>query len=306
MATLFSHILVIATLFCGLVWAFDHYVLLPKRRSSLELAEASNGAPLNDEARHNILREGVIAENCHGVFPILLGVLIFRSFIFEPFQIPSASMKPTLLEGDFILVQKFSYGIKDPVWRSELVATGKPERGDVAVFKYPRDERIDYIKRIVGLPGDRIIYRNKELFIQPKCEAGQSPCPELKKIEQASVNRDEFFNGNIALERNRSQMGEVTHDLLINPRRREPVAYYHQQPNTRTGEWLVPEGQYFAMGDNRDNSTDSRFWGFVDESQLVGKAVFIWMSFEFERESDSILPGWIPTGVRFSRLGGIE
>ncbi|WP_298442406.1 signal peptidase I [uncultured Ferrimonas sp.] len=306
MATLFSHILVILTLASGLVWAFDHFVLLPKRRMAVATAEASNGAPLGDDARHSMLREGAIAENCHGVFPVLFAVLIFRSFIFEPFQIPSGSMMPTLLVGDFILVEKYAYGLKDPVLRSELVATGSPERGDIVVFKYPKDERVDYIKRVVGLPGDRIVYRNKTLYIQPKCDRGQSPCPQLQEVAQASVNQGEFSQGKLPLTRLKEQLGEVTHDLLVNPSRREPVGYYHSQPGTRVGEWIVPEGKYFAMGDNRDNSTDSRFWGFVDQSQLVGRATFIWMSFEFERDADSVLPSWVPTGVRLDRLGGIE
>ncbi|QIZ77500.1 signal peptidase I [Ferrimonas lipolytica] len=306
MATLFSHILVLATLVCGLVWAFDHFVLLPKRQAALATAEANSGAPLDENTRTGLLREGVIAENCHGVFPVLFGVLIFRSFIFEPFQIPSGSMMPTLLVGDFLLVEKYAYGIKDPVWRNTLVETGKPDRGDIVVFKYPKDERIDYIKRVVGLPGDRIVYRNKSLYVQPKCEQGQTPCPELKEISRVEVNQGEFNQGAIALTRLREEIGEVTHDLLINPSRREPVGYYYQQDGSRVGEWIVPEGKYFAMGDNRDNSTDSRFWGFVDESQLVGRANVIWMSFEFERGADSILPSWVPTGVRLDRIGGLE
>ncbi|WP_028117697.1 signal peptidase I [Ferrimonas senticii] len=306
MATLFSHILVILTLAAGLIWAFDHFVLLPKRKASLALAEANAGAPLDADARHNILREGAIAENAHGVFPVLAAVLIFRSFMFEPFQIPSGSMMPTLLVGDFILVEKYAYGIKDPVWRSTLIETGKPERGDVAVFKYPQDERIDYIKRVVGLPGDRIVYRNKQLYIQPKCETGMNPCPELKALNVAGVNQGEYRSGTIPLERYREVLGEVTHDLLINPARGEPTAYYFQQQGNRIGEWIVPEGHYFMMGDNRDNSTDSRFWGFVSEDQLVGRASVIWMSFVFDRSEADLLPTWIPSGVRFERIGGIE
>ncbi|SHI23301.1 signal peptidase I [Ferrimonas marina] len=305
MATLFSHLLVLLTLATGLVWAFDHYVLRPKRVAKVAALEANPSVELPEEKKADLLREGAIAENCHSVFPVLAIVLVLRSFLYEPFQIPSGSMMPTLLVGDFILVEKFSYGIKDPVWRKTMMETGTPERGDVAVFKYPEDTRIDYIKRIVGLPGDTVVYRNKTLYIKPACPTGEG-CEPLKPVAQVEVNRGEFNQGGIALERAREALGETTHDILINPRRREPVHMYYPQAGSSNAEWVVPQGQYFAMGDNRDNSTDSRFWGFVDEELLVGKAVFIWMSFEFERGSDSWLPGWIPTGVRFGRIGGIE
>ena len=175
----------------------------------------------------------------------------------------------------------------------------------MAVFKYPENPQIDYIKRIVGLPGDRIVYRNKQLYIQPACAEGQSPCPELKAVERVSVNRGEFSQDGTPLLRFKEQLGEVTHDILINPSRPDMINYYHRQENVPLTEFIVPEGQYFAMGDNRDNSTDSRFWGFVPEHNLVGKAVAIWISFEFDRRPSDFLPAWIPTGVRFNRVGGI-
>lgn len=304
MAAYFSLILVLVTLGSGLVWMADALVFAPKRREKLAMAQAAE-AGLSEENVEVILRESAFVETSKSIFPVIAFVLILRSFIYEPFQIPSGSMMPTLLVGDFILVEKFSYGIKDPVWRTTLKETGKPERGDVAVFKYPENPQIDYIKRIVGLPGDRIVYRNKQLYIQAACAEGQSPCPELKAVERVSVNRGEFSQDGTPLLRFKEQIGDVTHDILINPSRPDMINYYHRQENVPLTEFIVPEGQYFAMGDNRDNSTDSRFWGFVPEHNLVGKAVAIWISFEFDRKPADFLPAWIPTGVRFNRVGGI-
>ncbi len=304
MAAYFSLFLVLVTLGSGLIWMLDVLLWAPKRKQKLAIAQAAD-ANISEEATESIMRESAIVETSRSIFPVIAFVLILRSFIYEPFQIPSGSMKPTLLIGDFILVEKFSYGLKDPVWRNQLIETGKPERGDVAVFKYPENPQIDYIKRVIGLPGDRIVYRNKELYIQPACAAGMSDCPKLKKVERVGVNAGEFMFENVPLERHKEQLGDVTHDILINPRRGEPTAYYYREGNLDVGEFVVPEGQYFMMGDNRDNSTDSRFWGFVPEANLVGKATAIWISFEFDRKPSDFLPTWVPTGVRFNRVGGI-
>jgi len=304
MAAYFSLILVLVTLSSGLVWMADALLLAPKRREKLAMAQAMD-ADISEEVAEKITRESAFVETARSIFPVIAFVLILRSFIYEPFQIPSGSMMPTLLVGDFILVEKFSYGLKDPVWRSQLVETNKPERGDVTVFKYPVDPRIDYIKRVVGLPGDRIVYRNKQLYIQPACGEGVEVCPELKQVSRESVNQGEFAQNGTPLLRYTEQLGEVSHDILINPSRPDPVGYYFREGNLPVGEFVVPEGQYFMMGDNRDNSTDSRFWGFVPEENLVGKAVAIWISFEFERSKADFLPSWIPTGVRFERVGGI-
>ncbi len=304
MAAYFSLMLVLVTLGSGFIWMFDALIWAPKRKKKLALAQAAD-ANISEEAAETILRESTIVETSRSIFPVIAFVLILRSFIYEPFQIPSGSMKPTLLVGDFILVEKFSYGLKDPVWRSQLVETGKPKRGDVAVFKYPENPQIDYIKRVIGLPGDRIVYHNKELYIQPACPQGVTDCPALKKVDRVGVNKGEFHFENVPLERYKEQLGDVTHDILINPRRGEPTAYYYRKGDLDVGEFVVPEGQYFMMGDNRDNSTDSRFWGFVPEANLVGKAVAIWISFEFDRKPSDFLPTWVPTGVRFNRVGGI-
>ncbi|MDF0533737.1 signal peptidase I [Shewanella yunxiaonensis] len=303
MAAYFSIFLVLVTLVTGIVWAFDAWLLAPKRRARLALAEGQGELP--EEAKAQLLQEPAIVETSKSIFPVIAFVMILRSFIYEPFQIPSGSMMPTLLVGDFILVEKFAYGLKDPVWRTKLVSTGEPKRGDIIVFKYPKDESVDYIKRVVGLPGDRIIYRNKELYIQEACHQ-QSPCPEPRLVLRAEVNRGEFSLDGVPQIRYREQLGNVTHDILIDPARGEPKAFYYRQDDLPAGEFVVPEGEYFAMGDNRDNSTDSRFWGFVPEKNLVGRAVCIWISFEFDRKPDDFLPTWIPTGVRFNRVGGIQ
>ena len=305
MANTFSLLLIGATLLTGLVWLLDRFVLLPWRQRRVLKAESATGKALDAGTIETLMREPGWVEQCKGVFPVIAAVLVLRSFLFEPFQIPSGSMMPTLLVGDFILVQKFAYGVKEPLNNSTLLETGHPKRGDVVVFKYPEEPTVDYIKRVVGLPGDRIIYRNKQLFIQPACAAAQD-CPAIAKVEQTFLSSGDFIQGGVPLERYQEQLGNVSHRILKNPQQPDYVPMYFHQPGNEADEWVVPEGHYFAMGDNRDNSKDSRFWGFVPERNLVGKAVFIWISFEFERDPGSPIPGWIPTGVRFNRIGGIQ
>ncbi|USD38373.1 MULTISPECIES: signal peptidase I [Ferrimonas] len=306
MAAMFSLILVLITLGSGLVWLLDHFYLAPKRQEKLAFASQQTSGELPEDAQEKLVQEPWLVETSKSIFPVIAFVLILRSFLWEPFQIPSGSMMPTLLVGDFILVNKHEYGLRDPVFRYKFWDNNEPQRGDIVVFKYPKDTRIDYIKRVIGLPGDKVVYRNKQLFVQPKCEAGVSPCPELTAINSAKVNSGEFSQNGTPLLRLKEDLMGITHDTLINPRRPEPLRYYYQQQGRRTGEWVVPEGHYFVMGDNRDNSTDGRFWGFVPEENLVGQATGIWISFEFDRDSSSVLPGWVPTGVRFNRIGGLQ
>ena len=311
MAGYFSIFLVLLTLGSGLIWLIDHFMFAPKRQQRIALAQNAAGGELDEETAALIAPEPSITETAKSIFPMIAAITIFRSFIFEPFQIPSGSMMPTLLVGDFILVQKYSYGIKDPIWRSQLVDVDEPERGDIVVFKYPLDERVDYIKRTIGLPGDKIVYRNKHLYIQPKCAEGVTQqgdllCNEYNKIDMEILNSDEFKQGSMNLVRLEENLSTVNHNILINPQAPEMKGRYYQQPGTRSDEWVVPADHYFMMGDNRDNSQDSRFWGFVPKENLVGKAVFIWMSFEFENGPDDFLPSWVPTGVRFERLGNIQ
>ena len=305
MANTFSLILVIATIVTGIIWCLDKFLWAPKRAQEIEAVKAKSNVKLDDEVLASIAPQPGWVEQAVSVFPVIAFVMVLRSFIYEPFQIPSGSMMPTLLVGDFILVEKFSYGIKDPVFRSKLIETGEPARGDVAVFKYPSDPNIDYIKRIIGLPGDRIVYQNKQLYIQAAC--ADAPCGSLTKVALDYQSEGQFMDGPVAIkEYSESLTDELTHNILVNPRRPERVGSYYQQPGTQMVEWIVPEGQYFAMGDNRDDSLDSRFWGFVPEANLVGKAVAIWISFEFGRDSSGLLPAWVPTDVRFNRIGGIQ
>lgn len=302
MANYFSLLLVFLTVATGLIWLVDSLVFAPKRKARMAQTAAAAGSSSAMDPQPEL---PYLVDTSQQIFPVIAFVLVLRSFIYEPFQIPSGSMMPTLLVGDFILVEKFAYGIKDPVFREKLVETGAPERGDVVVFKYPEEPNIDYIKRVVGLPGDTIVYRNKQVYIKPKCESG-SDCPGLQKVPLEFVSRGDFVQEMTPLMRYSEKLGDVEHHILRHPTREISSANFWTQPGTRSNEWIVPEGQYFVLGDNRDNSRDSRFWGFVPDDNLVGEAVAIWISFEFERGPDSALPSWIPTGIRFNRVGGID
>lgn len=304
MAAYFSIILVIATLVTGLIALADKKIWSLQREEKKRAKQEASAVELSEEDLDSYAPEPAWVETSKSIFPVIALVLVLRSFLYEPFQIPSGSMMPTLLEGDFVLVEKFSYGLKDPAFRFKFLPTGEPERGDIAVFKYPEDTRVDYIKRIVGLPGDKIFYHNKSLYIQEKCEKRNIDCPPIKKVPLEFVRKGEYQQDTMPLEEYIEQLGEVTHSVLINPALRDNV--YDYRPTPKQSMWQVPEGQYFVLGDNRDNSRDGRYWGFVHDEHLVGKAVAIWMSFEKGRSADSMLPQWFPTGIRFNRIGGIE
>ena len=306
MANSFALILVILTLVTGLAWVIDKVKWAKKRKQAYANLQAQSEVLLDDKTLAQMVPENPIIENARSLFPVIATVFILRSFIYEPFQIPSGSMMPTLLVGDFILVEKFSYGIKEPVWQNTLIPTGHPERGDVAVFKYPEDQRVDFIKRVVGLPGDRIVYKDKQLYIVPAC--GEAKCGDYKKLDMKFIGEENFKHESNTVKVYTEVLGDVEHQLLINPLRGEPVSSYYQQKDVATYayEWVVPAGNYFVMGDNRDNSRDSRFWGFVPERNLVGKAIAKWISFEFDRGSDDFLPSWVPSNVRFERVGSIK
>lgn len=306
MAVYFSIFLVILTAVCGVIWLYDRYVLLPQRKVKLAAAQEQCEGELSEEVKEKILAIPFLIDTPVQIFPVIAFVLILRSFLYEPFQIPSGSMMPTLLDGDFILVNKFNYGLRDPVARNKFVEVGLPERGDVVVFKYPIDTKVDYIKRVIGLPGDRIIYRNKSLYIKTACSETNTDCNDFKQVETTFVSNGDYSDGNVELTRYTSAMPNKTHDILVNNQILPRTANYYQQSGSQRDEFVVPQGQYFVMGDNRDNSLDGRFWGFVPEENLVGEAVFIWMSFDFERDDTSFLPRWVPTGVRFERLGSIH
>jgi len=306
MANSFALILVILTLVTGIIWVIDKIKWAAKRKKAYADLQARSEVKLDDKTLSKMYPENPVIENARSLFPVIAIVFVLRSFIYEPFQIPSGSMMPTLLVGDFILVEKFSYGIKEPVWQNTLIPTGHPERGDVAVFKFPEDPRVDFIKRVIGLPGDRVVYKDKSLYLIPAC--GEDKCGDYKKLETEFIGEKDFKHESNTVQVYSEVLGDVKHQLLINPLRREQAQAYYQQKDVASYsyEWVVPEGHYFVMGDNRDNSRDSRFWGFVPEKNLVGKAVAKWISFEFDRPEDGLLPTWVPSNVRFERIGAIQ
>ncbi|QOL25582.1 signal peptidase I [Thalassotalea sp. LPB0316] len=305
MAAYFSIFLVAITVFTGVVWLVNKFYLAPQRQANLESAQSQCEGDLPEDVVNGILAPSGFVDTSVQIFPVIAFVMILRSFLYEPFQIPSDSMMPTLLDGDFILVNKYEYGLRDPVARNKFYENGAPQRGDIVVFKYPVNPNLDYIKRVVGLPGDRIIYRDKVLYIKRACQAQDKECPNFEQMPLTFIERGTYSDGFNELTRYAEQLGDVNHEILVNEGLRPRVPHYFQQTGTQADEFVVPKGHYFAIGDNRDNSLDGRFWGFVPEENLVGKAVFIWMSFDFERTEEDFLPTWIPTGIRFERLGGI-
>ncbi|MDH3526585.1 MAG: signal peptidase I [Gammaproteobacteria bacterium] len=255
----FPTLLVTATLFTGFAWAVDALAWAPRRRARAgELVRAGNASDSEQVAA--VLKEPTWVEYCKSFFPVILAVLLLRSFLVEPFRIPSGSMMPTLLVGDFILVNKYAYGIRLPVLNTKVIEIGEPQRGDVVVFRYPKDPSVDYIKRVVGIPGDRIGYYDKVLYINGK-SAGQVSAGVY-------VGKGSGISMSGASERSET-LGEIEHNILVMSR----------TPGLE-GEYMVREGEYFVMGDNRDNSNDSRYWGPVPETHLVGKAFRIWMNWD--------------------------
>ncbi|PKF61971.1 signal peptidase I [Psychromonas sp. psych-6C06] len=306
MANTFALILVILTFVTGIVWVIDKLKWGPARKAARQAAQDQAEVGLDEKTLATIHPENVLIENARSLFPVIAVVFVLRSFLYEPFQIPSGSMMPTLLVGDFILVEKFSYGVKEPVWQNKLIPVGEPKRGDVAVFKYPEDPRVDFIKRVVGLPGDSIVYKDKQLYLKPACESQN--CGNYKALDTQLLGKETFKDQPGMVEVYSEILGEVAHQILISPHIPDRAASFYQQSDVKTYqyEWIVPEGHYFVMGDNRDNSADSRFWGFVPEQNLVGKAVATWISFEFYRDPNGLLPTWVPSGVRFERIGAIK
>lgn len=330
MANTFALILTLATLVTGIIWAVNKFKIQPARKKKLaRMAELTEGTMDQDNLAETVAKPGWV-EGTASLFPVLAIVLIVRSFIYEPFQIPSGSMMPTLLIGDFMLVEKYAYGLKDPITQTTLIKTGEPKRGDIAVFKYPDDPRVDYVKRVIGLPGDKVVYDPyaKELQVYPGCTKDQSSCETLP------VTYGQEYESEWAIRWEKSPLGgsfmsggvyqfPIEDDMEVGYRRQAerienlgPVAHHiltvpeitpdsirgqrlFRQPGLPEYTWIVPEGHYFMMGDNRDNSSDSRVWGFVPEQNLVGRASFIWLSLEKQE-------GEWPTGLRLSRFGRIE
>ena len=281
----FALILFVLLVVTGVVWCLDFFYLRARRRAQATAAMAAAGpavAGLSDAEAAKVRQEAYDKANRapwwieYGVsfFPVILFVFVLRSFIVEPFRIPSGSMLPTLQNGDLILVNKFQYGIRLPVIDKKLIELGTPQRGDVMVFRYPVDTDVDYIKRVVGLPGDVIQYRNKVLTIN-----GQ---------EIAHTRDGDFFEPDRSsyIGRYTEKLGEVQHNILLNKQAPQDYMAIANYPYRDNCEYLsngvrctVPPGHYFMMGDNRDNSLDSRYWGFVPDEYIVGRAFFIWMNF---------------------------
>jgi signal peptidase I len=230
------------------------------------------------EAKQKVLTQPWWLDWTAGLFPVILAVFVLRSFLFEPFKIPSGSMIPTLLIGDLILVNKYHYGVRLPVINKKIIANHDPKRGDVMVFRYPKDRSIDYIKRVVGLPGDEVTWRDQKLSVNGQ-EVPLEALPPPGYYDEDSLRYFPVF---------KEKLGEVEHRILVNPQARRPFgpdeAYvFPFRENCRySAEGVsckVPPGHYFMMGDNRDNSEDSRYWGFVPDENIVGRAFFVWMNF---------------------------
>jgi signal peptidase I len=272
----------------GSIWLVDFTVLRKRRAASAAAAgsayraahpsgAAEDGAKTDEKARmieEEIRREPWWIEYPNSFFPVILIVFLLRSFVFEPFKIPSGSMIPTLLVGDYILVNKYAYGIRLPVINMKIIDVGSPQRGEVMVFRYPEDPSLDYIKRVVGLPGDKVEYRDKRLTINGETMPVTRASDYLHKDRiQYSKQYIETLNG-------------VQHPILLDDDAPPYVAYPKQFQfrdnciyNSSGVTCTVPPGRYFMMGDNRDSSSDSRVWGFVPEENIVGRAFFIWFNF---------------------------
>lgn len=285
----FALILFVLTIVTGVIWFLDIFFLGKKRKAIADKALAefdARSAKLNAdgirlelggraELEARLLKQPVWIEYSGSFFPVIALVFFLRSFLYEPFKIPSGSMLPTLFIGDMILVNKFTYGIRLPIINKKIIELNTPQRGDVMVFKYPENPSLDYIKRVVGVPGDEIVYKNKRLSINGK-ELPYESMPDFLD-EGASLTYVTQFDENLT---------GVKHKILNDERKPGFVDNPHQFPNRELCNYdesgftcTVPVGHYFMMGDNRDNSLDSRYWGFVPDENIVGKAFFIWMNF---------------------------
>ncbi len=284
----FSLLLFILTLVTLAYWLAERFVFAPKRLVAAGTLEQQDVERRTELSRRGIAkvdgdvshaRQAVLAQPwwldwTAGLFPVILVVFLLRSFLFEPFKIPSGSMIPTLLVGDLILVNKFHYGVRLPVINKKVIDNNDPKPGDVMVFRYPKDTSIDYIKRVVGVPGDEISWRNQQLYVNGALAPTQ-PLPEF--YDEDSLRYAPQYS---------EKLGTAEHRMLVDRSRplylpmnetfpfRENCRYSAEGVTCK-----VPAGHYFMMGDNRDNSQDSRFWGFVPDQNIVGRAFFVWMNF---------------------------
>ncbi len=284
----FALLLFLATIVTGLYWLAERLYFLPRRREAAAALEAQAAhrkselaargiAPVDADlaaARQKILMQPWWLDWTAGLFPVIIAVFVLRSFLFEPFKIPSGSMIPTLLVGDLILVNKYTYGLRLPVLNTKLTNGTKPARGDVMVFRYPPKPSLDYIKRVVGVPGDEVAYLNKKLTINGEA-ISKTPMPDF--FDEDAMRYFKQFE---------EVLGGKRHRLLNDDDRPAFIPGVEDFPFKQNCRYSVegvtcrvPEGYYFMMGDNRDNSLDSRYWGFVPDRNIVGKAFLVWMNF---------------------------
>ena len=288
----FALLLLILTVVTFAYWLAERLYFAPRRiaaAATLERQDAERRERLSRQgiakvddnvaqARDSLLMQPWWLDWTAGLFPVILVVFLLRSFLFEPFKIPSGSMIPTLMVGDLILVNKFHYGVRLPVINKKIIANHDPQRGDVMVFRYPNDTSIDYIKRVVGVPGDEVSFRNQTLYLNGAAVPTTALPPPGFYDEDARRYSPEFTE----------KLGDVEHNILLNPQSQpfygpeDKIAFPFRENCRYSAEGVtckVPAGHYFMMGDNRDNSQDSRFWGFVPDENIVGKAFFVWMNF---------------------------
>ncbi|ATG20298.1 signal peptidase I [Ralstonia mannitolilytica] len=284
----FALILFVLVIITGIAWVADKLVFQRQRQAAAAAALAEFDARAQAQMQYGAagdigaarlqlaeekLRQPWWLEYTASFFPVIAAVFLLRSFVIEPFKIPSGSMIPTLQIGDFILVNKYTYGIRLPIVNKKIVELNQPQRGDVMVFRYPKDESMDYIKRVIGVPGDVVTYSNKRLTVNGQ-PATYAPQPDYLDGERLTYSKQY-----------QETLGNVTHNILNDADRPAYVSGPDDFPfrenctYNQTGfTCKVPAGHYFMMGDNRDNSADSRYWGFVPDKNIVGKAFFIWMN----------------------------
>jgi signal peptidase I len=288
----FALLLLVLTVVTFAYWLAERLHFAPRRiaaAATLERQDAERRERLSRQgiakvddnvaqARDSLLMQPWWLDWTAGLFPVILVVFLLRSFLFEPFKIPSGSMIPTLMVGDLILVNKFHYGVRLPVINKKIIANHDPQRGDVMVFRYPNDTSIDYIKRVVGVPGDEVSFRNQTLYLNGAAVPSTALPPPGFYDEDARRYSPEFTE----------KLGDVEHNILLNPQSQpfygpeDRITFPFRENCRYSAEGVtckVPAGHYFMMGDNRDNSQDSRFWGFVPDANIVGKAFFVWMNF---------------------------
>ncbi|NIH41259.1 MAG: signal peptidase I [Buchnera aphidicola (Periphyllus aceris)] len=285
MSNLFSKLLILFMITSGLIWCLEKIKNLYYKYKF-------------NKKKCLIYKKKNIYKKISSFFPMLLLIWLFRSFLFEPFTIPSGSMIPSLLIGDFIIVKKFAYNIRNPFNNKILYKIKDAQRGDVIVFQYPKNRNVNYIKRIIGIPGDIIIYNsfNKTLTIKNilKNSTNNLEIIKYKKIKNINKKNEKYiYLKNIKIME--EKINNKKHKIFLNNNLIDKTNFYYKQKKYNRGTWIVPKGYYFVMGDNRDNSSDSRYWGLLPEENLIGKANFIWLSIN---KNKNIFPK-----IRLKRIG---